>query len=188
MTFDASQWQGILDDMVAQSGGSGVYFLKEKTTRLRLVLADSTELPRFWADTEKHYKGKVTTAHLVHAVILKTSKDGDENANPNKVAVIRMPKTVLRGIIGNLAEGFELFDPKLGHGITVERSGGGTAERTNYNVKVSPKPVAVSEDLEWPERSLEELAEAETKRAKARDAKNATGADEGGETDEGLPF
>jgi len=183
--FDPALWQDVLDGMKA-GGGSNVYFLKEAKTRLRLLLSDDQELPQFWADTEKHYKGKVSPAHLIYGVILGTSKAGDENVSIEKVDVIRIPKTVLRGILSNLAEGHELFDEQTGHGIIIEKTSGG--DRTSYVVKVSPKPVAVGPGLTWPDRSLDELAVEETDRAIKRDLKNATALAEAEADEDMLPF
>lgn len=189
--IDPARWQKLLDDMAPASGD--VYFLKEKTTRLRLVLPEGFNLdenPEFWADTEAHYKGKVTTKHLIYAVVLSTSKSEDTNVDKTKVRAVRVPKSILRSILGNLAEGWELFDYKVGHGLVITKSGGGDADRTSYEVKTSPKPVPTADGLIWPEKSLKELADEASERSRTRSLKgdSAPAKSSDGAEEEDAPF
>lgn len=176
--MDTSAWQGLFDQLASSAGDGSVYYLKEKRTRVRLVLPEGQEPGLgFYAETEKIFKGKVSTAFMIWAVVMYTSKDNDQNIDPKRVRAIRVPRTVLQGIVGQLAEGFELFDPKEGHGLTIEKTTS-AQDRTAYVVKVSPKPVPVSEDIEWPEKDLEKLAAAEAIKARERDGKRADGDDD----------
>lgn len=179
-TIDPSRWEELLGQLDASSGGGDVYYIKQPKTRIRLVLpsmapgwdGDEDDEANFFAETTKHYQGQARTAFLVLGTILGTTEKNDQNVDPKKVRAIRLPKTALRSIVSALAEGHELFDEGVGHGIVLERIGGGSSERTSYTLQVSPKPVVIDTgSLEWPTRDLWEIAEAETQRSAERDNK-----------------
>lgn len=213
MPVDPSKWDSLLSQIDASSGGGDVYYIKQPKTRLRLLLPsmspnangdDGDDDSNFYAETLKFYQGKQSTAFLVLATVIGTSDKNDQNVDPKKVRAIRLAKTAFRAIVAALAEGHELFDPEEGHGILLERIGGGNAERTSYNVQVSPKKVPINlDELQWPEKDLWEIAEAESTRSAERDAKKGredAAADRQGPTrgsrnkpqtiddDEDLPF
>lgn len=174
--MDTNDWQGILDEMDAAKANADVYYLKEKKTRLRLVVAPGSDPRHFFAETTKSYKGKQGTAYLIYALVIATSKgSGDKNVSPTKVRAVRIAKTALRAIVSQLAEGHELFDPAQGHAVVVEKIEG---ETTSYTVSVAPKAMpVVLDELEWPKteddaiKLLPNIAAAESVRAVARDEK-----------------
>jgi hypothetical protein len=205
---NTNRWQGLLDILDASSGGGDVYYLKQPKTRIRLLLpsmspayvpeegnAEDDDDTQFFAETTKYYQDQARTNFLIFALILGTSEKSDQNVSQTKVRAIRLPKTALRGIVGQLAEDWDLFDPKGGHGLVIEKIGGANSERTSYNIQVSPKPVPVDPGaLEWPNKDLWQIAEDETARSLERNSKKASGKSNGRnrpqviEDDEDLPF
>jgi len=180
MAVPASKWQDLLDTLDASSGGGDVYYLKEPKTRIRLVLpamspnsgGDEDDEEIFYAETTKHYQGKASSAFIVMGLILGTSTKGDKNVSDTKVRAIRLPKTALRWVVSQLAEEHELFDEVSGHGVTIERIGGGNSDRTSYSGGVSAKPIPIQVDkLEWPAKDIWTIAAEESTRSEQRDAK-----------------
>lgn len=210
MAIPSSKWGDLLSQLDSSSGGGDVYYLKQPKTRVRLLLpsmspnasetgegGEEDEDMNFYAETRKAYQDQIRTNYLVFGLILGTSEKNDQNVSQTKVKAVRIPKTALRGIVGQLAEDWDLFDPTAGHGIVIEKIGGANAERTSYNIQVSPKAVPVDlASLEWPDKDLWTLATEEENRSFERNAKKQTG---GGKTngrnrpqtideDEDLPF
>lgn len=179
MPIDPTKWQNLLDTLDASSGGGDVYFLKQQKTRIRLVHPDlqpgshgSDEEEIFYAETTKHYQGKASSAFIVFGVVMGTSEKADKNVDPAKIRAIRMPKTALRGIIAQLAEGWDLFDESEGRGLVIEKIGGGSSDRTSYTVQVSPKAVKIDlSGLIWPEKDIWTIAAEESARSEDRDSK-----------------
>lgn len=145
-----------LNEKTSKSGGR-VYHPTPGKTKIRLVLEPGTEPREFYQEVTTSF-GK--TRYMALGVILE-APDLPKDYTPNIVGIV-LPLTVLKAIVGNLAEGFELFDLKMGHGISIDREGKGKND-TKYQVNPSPRSVDVSGlNLEFPEGGLEEMARAYT--------------------------
>jgi hypothetical protein len=176
--MEGNMWEALLGQLNTR-GSMDVYYIKEKKTRIRLVLQPGQDPMQFYAMTQKSYQGKVGVAFLVFALVLQTSKSGDDSVSDTKVRAVRLSKTALTALVTQLAEGHELFDPKEGHALMVQKIEG---ETTSYTVTVSPKPVPVDmAKLEWSKdsedemRSLQDIADTEGTRAIERDQKKMGG-------------
>jgi hypothetical protein len=137
---------------------------KNGRTKARLVLPDENDPRHFYEEVKNSYMGNVRSKYMVFALLFE-----GENVTPEMsttVTPLVVPKTVLKGIISLLAEGYDLFGPD-GHGITVTRTGKGL--NTSYSVLPSRKPVDLPEDMAWPEESIEELADDFTETSMRRD-------------------
>lgn len=186
-------WESLLEDLNSKAGGGGsgnIYYIKREKTRVRLVLVPGRDPRRFFVETQKIFQNKTSLCYLVPAVVLSTNVKDDQYADPLKVKWVRVPKTLLPQIVALIVEGFEIFHPTEGHGITIDQIKG---ERTSYMVRASPKPVALDWDnLVWPDETLETASENEIKKQEERAAQG----DKGGrrvtpqavEDDEDLPF
>lgn len=153
-------WQEILNDL--ESGSGEFYFFSPGKHKIRLVLPEEAE------DETEFYRDVVNSYGKTKYIMLGVPLDADEELIQPLVA----PKTVLTGIIGILAEEYELFDPEEGHGINVTRSGQGQFD-TTYSVVASPKPVALEDDIVWPEQTLDEFAaDFEAEADRRSDARN----------------
>lgn len=151
----ASKWQNLLDDM--QSGQGGPFFFPgEGKTRLRLVAQEGTS-DEFFAETRAVFRGKEKVKYIVLAYVVGSSSKELPEEMKGKITPVVVSKTVLRGILSLLAEGYDLLDPEDGHGLTLIRSGKGLD--TSYNVMPSPTSVVLPDDLEFPVETLEELAQ-----------------------------
>ena len=159
----SKKWQTLLDGM--QSGGAFL-FPQEGKTRLRLVLPEGENMYHFYREVINSY-GR--TKYLIVAIV-PSSDDA------NLVRPIILPKTPLQDILTILAEGYELFSPEEGFGITITRTGSGLDSK--YSVLPSPKPVPLDpEEFEWPDEDLDEFAELFAKNAKDRKQRRASGDD-----------
>ena len=164
------------ETLMASLGGgkSNVYYVKEGKTTIRLVYreADNPLMggpKKFWVDTVKNYQGKVSTAFVVRALVLKTSKDGDNNISSSRVRYCRLTVGQLQGILGALQEDHDLFDPENGKAVVVTKVVKG--DNTSYMVQASAKSVPINLDsLEWPDVTIIEAAKAEAEAQEARGA------------------
>ena len=148
-------WQKALDEL---GDGSGpFFFFKSAKTNLRLVcLEDDPE--KFYAAATTLFKGQPKSKYVVFAQILKTQGRELSAKWVGKIVPVVLTKTAIKSILSLLAEGYELFDPATGYGITLMKSGAGTD--TEYNVMPSPQPVPYNPgDFELPEKSLIDYAE-----------------------------
>lgn len=148
-------WQKALDEL--GEGGGPFFFLKSPKTNVRLIcLEDDPE--KFFAGATTVFKGKPKTKYVVFALILKTQGRELSAKYANKIVPLVLTKTAIKSILSLLSEGYDLFDPAGGYGITIMKSGAGTD--TEYNIMPSPQPVPfVPADYTLPEKSLIEYAD-----------------------------
>lgn len=139
-------WEEILNQL---NQGGDIFFVKDGRTQLRLVPEDPSNKKSFFHETSRLYRGQRRTKYLIRAFLPKLDPPG--------IKAVPVGPTVLKSILGLLAEGYELLDPEEGHGITIVRRGSGLD--TSYNVMPSPKPVPMPEEFVDLETSLEEIAE-----------------------------
>lgn len=146
-------WDKVLADIGSASSGP-FFFPKTPKTKIRLICQDP-DPTKFFVFVQTEYKGKPKQKVIVLGKVIST--DGKELSSQwtNKVVPIIIAKTALKGIIAQLAEGYDLFDPEKGYGLSIIKTGKGT--ETDYNVIVSPQPVPLG-DAEMPHESLEEFA------------------------------
>lgn len=182
----ASRWQDLLD----QINTSGNFFRpKEGSTRIRLIPLPGMEPDadgafQFWEEVQTNFRGQIRTKFVIAGLILEAKGARPEMAT--SVTPIVISKSVLKGILGLLAEGYELFDLTEGYGITLKRSGQGLD--TDYAVMPSKNPVVVKEeDIEIPQKTLAELAEDFEKWANRPSGQGNSSEDEGSEEEEEPP-
>lgn len=148
-------WQKALDEL---GDGSGpFFFFKASKTNVRLVCFEENP-EHFFAAATTVFKGKPKSKYVVFGQVLKTQGRDLSEKWINKIVPLVITKTALKSIISLLAEGYELFDPAQGFGITLMKSGSGTD--TEYNVMPSPQVVPLNlDELTRPEKSLIEYAD-----------------------------
>lgn len=154
------QWQNMLEQL--DSGGDGVYYYpKDGRTRMRLLPVPNSTNGVFYRQTARHWQGQMRNRYIFFAVVLTEEEK-------NQVKVVVTNKTVLKGILQLLAEGYDLLDFEEGTGITLVRAGKGL--ETTYNVMPSKKPLPIDPGtLEWPEQNLSELATEFERKSRERD-------------------
>jgi hypothetical protein len=130
---DATYWQNLVQKM--GGGESDFLFPQVGRTRVRLVWADADSDPIRAVNSS--FQNRVKTKYVLWGY----SPDDEES----KLKIVVVPKTVGTGILALLAEGYDLFDPAEGHGISIIRSGSGLD--TQYNVMPSPKPVPLPPEI-----------------------------------------
>lgn len=141
---DPAVWQQKLEELESQGGE--FFYPKAGRNRLRLLPGNPVRAD-FFIQVDREYQGNTRSKYLVKAVVF----DGETR----EVKAVVLSKTVLRGILNLLAEGYDLLG-RNGHGITIVRTG--TGMDTSYATMPSSKPQALPEDLEDIDMSLEELA------------------------------
>ena len=157
---DPEKWQSLLNSM--QSGGDFV-FIKEGKTRLRLILPPEAEsVYEFFREVTNSY-GKLK--YLVLGVVFYPEES-------TKVQPIILPKTAMTGILGALAEGYDLFTPETGYGIAVSRTGSGI--NSEYSSLPSHQPQPISENIEPNETPIDEWAELFMENAQKRQTRRAS--------------
>lgn len=140
-----SSWE----DLLGQLGNSGNFYrIKEGSTKLRLVQLPSMKVKKgesfvFWGEATTSYRGNQRSRFVIPALVLE-GKGTREGMDTNVTTVV-VPKTVLKGILGLLAEGYELFDPKEGYGLMIKRTGSGL--NTDYTVLPSRNPQPLPADV-----------------------------------------
>lgn len=130
---DTSEWQELLDDMGTESNDPRIYFIKAGRNRVRLVPEDN-DPKKFFYKFSRTYEGVTRAKFLIRGVVM--GKKDDEA----RIQAISVGKTVVTQILNQLAEGYDLFDPKKGRGITIVKKGEGR-EGTSYTTLVSPDAV-----------------------------------------------
>lgn len=148
-------WQKALDALASE--GSGAYFfLKQPKTQIRLVNLEH-DPEHFFLPVTSIYRGQPKTKYLVFGVVLKTPGKDLLDKYVNAIVPIVFNKTTIKGILSLLAEGYDLFDPKEGYGITIMKSG--TGLDTDFNLMPSPHAVPLDmEKVKQPEKTLEDFA------------------------------
>lgn len=162
---NTNKWQQLLDQMAEKGGNGSVFFPKKGKTRIRLAPIKGTD-DDFFVETKSVYKGKARSKYLLSAMVISTDAGELNERWVNKVVPVLVPGAVLKGILGLLAEGYDLLSPE-GHGITIVKTGGGL--ETTYSVMPSQKPMELPDDVTYPEQSFEEIAEEYANRADSAD-------------------
>lgn len=154
-TSKEEAFQKLLDELNKAGGAGGVFYHPTPgDTKIRLVLlGDDTDITFYREVINKWGK----TRYLVAAVLLE-APDQPEDQAPQLRGVV-LPITALRGIVGNLKAGWDLFDPEKGHGVLITREGTGKFD-TSYQVNLSTQSVDITAlEFEAPEGGLDEWAE-----------------------------
>jgi len=154
-------WQAMLDSLEAGGANGNILFPKSGKTRIKLVLEDDDDEESWYTEVQGEFEGKVRSRYIIRGCVLFPAQE------EKKIMGILVAKTAMKGIVGLLSEGYDLFDPEDGHGITISKTG--ALLTTSWGITPSPKPVEVEdfEDYSDDGSSLEELE-------KAMEAINAT--------------
>lgn len=128
-------WQNLLGTL--EGGDSQFIFLKPGKKRLRLLSPE--DHPPYHREVTTEYMGRKRTKYMT----LAWAPQDEEDETP--VKGLLMAKTVWKGIVTLQAEGYELFHPEEGHGITIVRSGAGLD--TDYTVLPSKQAVEVPDEV-----------------------------------------
>jgi len=132
-------WPAMLDSLEAGGANGNILFPKSGKTRIKLVLEDEDDEESWYQEAVGEFQGKVKSRYILRGCVLFPSQE------EKKIMGIVVAKTAMKGIVGLLTEGYELFDPEEGHGITISKTG--AMLNTSWGVTPSPKPVEV-EDFE----------------------------------------
>ncbi len=132
--YSAEYWQKVLDGI----GEEGQFmFLKKAKTRIRLVMPDKGSKKPFRTVTSI-YRGKPRTKYMMLAV------DMDEGDNI-QVRGLVAGKRAYKAIVSFLAEGYDLFHPTKGYGLTLIKTG--TGPDTSYTAIPSHKAVPLPDEI-----------------------------------------
>jgi hypothetical protein len=132
--YSAEYWQKVLDGI----GEEGQFmFLKKAKTRIRLVMPDKGSRKPFRTVTSI-YRGKPRTKYMMLAVDM----DADEGF---QVRGMVAGKRAYKAIVSFLAEGYDLFNPTKGYGLTLIKTG--TGPDTSYTAIPSHKPVPLPDEI-----------------------------------------
>ncbi len=160
-------WGTILNQL---NSASKWFRPKEGRTRLRLVLQKGDQPQQFYREVQSSFNGKVKSRFMVLALVLEGN--GAKEEMTYTVTPVVLPKTVLKGLVSLLAEGYDLFSPD-GHGVTLTRTGQGLD--TDYSVMPSKNPVALPAEIIWPDEPFDQLAESFTQGSLSRDSEPTEG-------------
>lgn len=163
---DTSEWQEMLDDLGSESNDPRIYFIKPGRNRIRLVPEDN-DPKKFFYKFSRVYDGTTRTKFLLRGVVM----GGKKSEDTPRVQAISVGKVVITQILNQLAEGYDLFDPKKGRGITVVKKGEGV-QGTSYTTLVSPDPVPLPKEIidltDKMSKIAADIQEADEKRAAER--------------------
>lgn len=153
-------WNDLLDQF--QTEGFALY-LKD---RLRVRLLPFSDPQNIFIPVSSFYRGKERTKYMVPVWDITNGVD-----NTNIRGLILTARTV-RSIITQAAEGWDLFDKEEGYGLSLIKTGSG--QNVSINITISPKPLAVPDNVmeAYEELDIEEEAAKWSKSQKDR----ATGA------------
>lgn len=140
-------WGDVLDKLQA-GGSSNFIFCKQQRTRLRLVHKPGEP---YYTEVTSEFQGRKKTKFMVLAIDMG-SEDEEQ-----KVKGAILAKTPFRAIVSLLSEGFNLWDPKDGFGVTVVKTGSGL--ETQYSVMPSQKVLPIDEELIEAAPTFEQLHE-----------------------------
>lgn len=158
-------WQKALDALASEGSGA-FFFLKQPKTQIRLVNLEQ-DPEHFFLPVTSIYRGQPKTKYIVFGVVLKTQGKELSEKYQNAIVPIVFNKTTIKGILSLLAEGYELFDPAEGYGITIMKSG--TGLDTDFNLMPSPHAVPMDmTKLKQPEKTLEDFAAEFSNRQQSR--------------------
>lgn len=133
------EWQELLDDLGSESNDPRIYFIKAGRNRMRLVPEDN-DPKKFFVKFSRTYDGTVRTKFLIRAVVMGKKNDDA------RIQAVPVGKVVITQILNLLTEGYELFHPTKGRGVTIVKSGQGR-EGTSYSTLTSPDPVPLPKGL-----------------------------------------
>lgn len=137
---ESPDWGSILDSLQSE-GGAGFIFPKGSRTRVRLLQGEGQ--PAFVTVESTFTQGERTTVKTKYLLpAIQPDADGDD---ADKVKGLIVPKTVFRAIAELANEGWDLWSPDGGYGITIARSG--TGLETKYSVMPSKNAVEVDSSL-----------------------------------------
>jgi len=145
---DEMFWKKLLDGVQSGSNSGSIKFIKEGRTRLKLVPEDDA----YFIEVTAKFRDKKRTKYLV------LCWDVDADA-PQRLQAVLVSRSVLASILTLAAEGYEIFDPDEGHGITIIREGAGL--NTEYNVLPSPRPVPTPDSVLDQQASLSLMSAAD---------------------------
>lgn len=165
-------WENLLENL-ATDRTSAFIFPKGPKTRVRLV---HNPAEPYFTEIQTEFRGKAKTKYAVLAVQMDAA--GDDEEGP-KVKALVISKTVFRQIVQMLTEGYDLWDPEKGFGITILRQGSGL--ETNYSVLPSPRPVPVDPHLI---EQAPDFASVQEEYAKLRERQASKAGKDGADSDE----
>ena len=156
MPASAANWQNLLNQM---NSATNFFRPKEGKSRLRLIqmpemVPDENGVFPFYVEVTTSYRGKQKSRFVIPALVMDGPGSRPEMAT--HITPVILPKAVIKGILGLLAEGYDLFSED-GFGITVARTGQNLD--TDYNVLPSKNPIPIPDGLELPEKTLTQMAE-----------------------------
>lgn len=156
-----NKWQSLLNQVSTAGAGGPFFYPKAGKTRIRLVSDPKGDDPdEFFRETVSLRYGKPKTKYVFLGEVLATDNGELGDRYSARVVPIVVSKTVIKSILGLLVEGYVLLsdteDDEDAHGITIIRSG--TGLDTSYTVMPSRKPQGLSENVQWPDESLDDFA------------------------------
>ena len=155
---DPKMWEDQLQETEVETEGTYLFPQAGKTT-VRLLLAPEREISEAFQPVLRSFKGKERLQYMIPVV-----------QTDNNVKIMVMAKTVYKGILQLLANGWELFNPDTGHSIIIDRKGEGL--KTTYTVTITPNPVKVDYlTFNWYEGELADYA----RKMEASDREEASG-------------
>lgn len=148
---DPEFWDKVLESL--QGGDTNFIFIKPGRTRVRLLRDKDGD---FFREVESTFRNRTRTKYM----LLAYSPDVEAEEGSSIVKGLLLSKTAFRGAVTLQAEGYELFDPEEGYGLTIVRTGSGLD--TDYTVLPSKKPILVPESVlsELEETDLGKVAKA----------------------------
>lgn len=132
MDVSTVNWGAMLDGF--KGDNSPVLFLKQ---RLRARLMPFSDPNKIFYPVDTFYRGKQRTKYLVKIQNL------DDEDRP--IRALLLTRTVVKSILSQAIEGWDLFSAENGHGIILVKSG--TGKNTETQLSVSPKALPISEEM-----------------------------------------
>ena len=129
-------WGEVLENL-ASGGSSAFIFPKGGRTKVRLLRRPDQDP---FTTITSEYQGREKEKYVILAINM-----ADTESEELTVKGLVLPKTAFRSVVTLLNEGYELFSPSEGSGLTIIRSGAGLD--TSYSILPSQKPVAIDEAL-----------------------------------------
>ncbi len=138
-------WDEVLGAL-ASTDNEFFIFPKEGRTRVRLI--GLGELPNdMFRVVQSTFQGRKRDRWLVMGFTIPESQE-----EAYRLRCVVFSKTAFRGVVEMAKEGYEFFNMKSAHGISIIRSDAGG--RTNYTVMPSPSAVPIPDEIE---KSLEDI-------------------------------
>lgn len=154
-------------EILRQLESSSAWFRpKDGRTRMRLVLPPGESPHKFYREVQTSFQGNLKTRFMLMALLF--AGEGVTEEMSAKVTPVIVAKTVLKGILSLLVEGYDLLGPEA-NGITIIRTGQGL--NTDYSVMPSKNPIPLPENITYFADSFDEAAENFTRGALEMDKK-----------------